>query len=83
MCRQVKQADSTSCDMDCKQRSTLQVVCGVVAKGLIGIVGLSAFLAAFYTLLTRGPLYLIYDGLEHAGPGSVYVPGKSIIRWDG
>jgi hypothetical protein len=30
----------------------------------------------FYLVMTKSPLHLVFDALEPAGPGSVYVRGK-------
>ena len=48
----------------------------LISRSLLCILLVVASLCAVYLLLTRAPLHLVYDRLEPAGPGSVYVQGK-------
>ena len=55
----------------------LQIAERIAVACLLSAALCLASVVAFYIVVTRSPLHLIYDALGPAGPGSVYVQGKS------
>ena len=48
----------------------------VIIRSLFCVGTFIAAIAGIFLLVTRSPLHLVYDRLDPAGPGSVYVQGK-------
>ena len=54
----------------------LCLVATLISRSILCILLVGGSLGTVYLLLTRAPLHLVYDRLDPAGPGSVYVQGK-------
>jgi hypothetical protein len=50
----------------------------VVMQCLLVLASIPISVVAFYIVMTKSPLHLVFDALEPAGPGSVYVQGTYV-----